>query len=385
MSYAVVHMQKFGRGDLGGISSHNQRLKESRTNPDIDPTRVGLNYDLVNTDKPVVYSQLVAERIKEGYKGSKAIRKDAVVMCGIMVTSDKAFFESLSPEDTRRYFDDALTWFKQRYGVSNLVYATVHMDETTPHMHLGIVPLTADGRLSAKSIFDRKELTALQTDFAYDVGTKYGLERGVEGSDRTHLPEVRYKLAKAEEKLAATQEDIVDAQQRLEIEREANNKITEKRKAIERELEKLTQDIKDTQIIVGKLNTEEGSILARIKVIEESGKILAVEQLDKIQTGIHAPIFGKTSLTISDEDYKNLRATAMVGATAKALKEKTEKGKKAPVSRIYKKIIKERKIEPEIEKKSFQSRLVAAKEQANEHNASGVTAKKKQKRQHDER
>ena len=39
----------------------------------------------------------------------------------------------------------------------NIAYASVHMDESTPHMHLGIVPMQ-DGKLSSKAMFDREEL-----------------------------------------------------------------------------------------------------------------------------------------------------------------------------------------------------------------------------------
>ena len=42
-------------------------------------------------------------------------------------------------------------------GIENVINATVHMDEATPHMHLGIVPVTEDGRLSAKDIFTKTD------------------------------------------------------------------------------------------------------------------------------------------------------------------------------------------------------------------------------------
>lgn len=39
MSFAVVRMQKMKSHDLKGIQFHNQRERESKTNPDIDKTR----------------------------------------------------------------------------------------------------------------------------------------------------------------------------------------------------------------------------------------------------------------------------------------------------------------------------------------------------------
>ena len=58
--------------------------------------------------------------------------------------------------------------------------------------------VTKDGRLSAKSIFTKVELQALQTAFAEQVGAKYGFERGTEGSEATHLSEERFKLKMAQ-------------------------------------------------------------------------------------------------------------------------------------------------------------------------------------------
>ncbi len=87
------------------------------------------------------------------------------------------------------------------------------MDEATPHMHLGLVPVTKDGRLSAKSIFTKVELQALQTAFAEQVGAKYGLERGTEGSEATHLSEERFKLKMAQDKAEEAKREAEKARQ----------------------------------------------------------------------------------------------------------------------------------------------------------------------------
>lgn len=46
---------------------------------------------------------------------------------------------------------------EEEYGKENLLYATVHMDEITPHMHYGVIPITKDGRLSAKEVVGNKK------------------------------------------------------------------------------------------------------------------------------------------------------------------------------------------------------------------------------------
>lgn len=196
MSYAVVHMQKFTRGSVRGIQSHNQREKPSKKNPDIDYSRSMDNYDLLNPDN-INYNREITRRIEQFRKPGKAVRKDAIVLCNILVSSDSGFFKDMPGEEIRKFFNESLDFFARRYGPEKIVNATVHLDETTPHMHLGLVPITPDGRLSAKSLFDKKELKSLQTDYVRDVGCYWNLERGKEGSGRTHLSEQQFKAEMA--------------------------------------------------------------------------------------------------------------------------------------------------------------------------------------------
>ncbi|WP_313530799.1 MobV family relaxase [Anaerotignum sp.] len=196
MGYAVVHMQKIKSGGVRGIQSHNNREKPSRTNLDIDYSRSRENYDLICCDN---YAQVIRGTVKCFATDTKTVRKDAVVYCSFIVASDEKTMKAMSPEKQKAFFEDSMNWFVKRYGAENIVNATVHMDETTPHMHIGIVPIK-DNRLSAKALFDRKELTAIQTDFAKEVGERYGLERGKEGSERTHLSEQRFKMETVKQK-----------------------------------------------------------------------------------------------------------------------------------------------------------------------------------------
>lgn len=193
-SYAIVHMQKFKATALGGIQSHNRREHTPQTNPDIDAQRTGDNYDIVSCDD---YCGEYRRKVSQLVASKRAPRKDAVATCGFVVTSDRETMDGLGADGQRAFFEDAARWFSARYGRDRVLYATVHMDETTPHMHIGIVPITADGHLSAKTMFGREELAAIQTDFAEEVGARYGLKRGEVGSERTHLSEMRYKAATA--------------------------------------------------------------------------------------------------------------------------------------------------------------------------------------------
>ncbi|MDZ5123692.1 plasmid recombination protein [Staphylococcus epidermidis] len=79
------------------------------------------------------------------------------------------------------FLKHAKTFLEQEYGKDNLLYATVHMDEKTPHMHYGVVPITEDGRLSAKEVLgNKKALTEFQDRFNEHINScGYDLSRGI--------------------------------------------------------------------------------------------------------------------------------------------------------------------------------------------------------------
>lgn len=209
MSIGICRAQKVS-GASGGVGAylHNERIKDhSNTNPDIDFRKSAENYHIREYDSARTYNQRAEKRLADGYKGKKAVRKDAVKLVEVLFTSDKAFFES-QPDNGKAYFIDCLKWASERFGKDNIIADVVHLDEATPHMHLDFVPLTEDGRLSAKDVLgDKKKLQEMQDDFYEKVGKKYGLERG----QRANLnagESGRKNLTVQELKLKTLQEEI---------------------------------------------------------------------------------------------------------------------------------------------------------------------------------
>ena len=241
VGYAVVHMMKIKSGAVGGIQSHNNREHEPKTNPDVDMSRSEDNYDLIPCDN---YKRSIKEKLSNLVESSRAVRKDAVVVCNFIVTSDNETMDALGADRQREFFQDSVKWFSDRYGADRVLNATVHMDETTPHLHIGVMPITQDGRLSAKAIFTKTEMKAIQTEFARDVGEKYGLERGVEGSERTHLSEARFKEQKA---LEMANEHGAIAQELQIIAEDCKQELSEATRSLETAKQELStvQDRKD--------------------------------------------------------------------------------------------------------------------------------------------
>lgn len=267
VGYAVVHMMKIKSGAVGGIQSHNNREHEPKTNPDVDMSRSEDNYDLIPCDN---YKRSIKEKMSNLVESSRAVRKDAVVVCNFIVTSDNETMDALGADRQREFFQDSVKWFSDRYGADRVLNATVHMDETTPHLHIGVMPITQDGRLSAKAIFTKTEMKAIQTEFARGVGEKYGLERGVEGSERTHLSEARFKEQKA---LEMANEHGAIAQELQIIAEDCKQELSEATRSLETVKQELSamQDRKDT--LQGEIE--------RLEAIDKQTKVRVHEALEK--------------------------------------------------------------------------------------------------------
>jgi len=254
MSVGIVRVQKFTSGSVRGIEIHDQRTKGmSHTNPDIDWERSSQNYDLhLSRDKS--YYSAVKERIDQ-LNLSKAVRKDAIVMAQVLVTSDHEFFQGLSNKQQEQFFKDSYNFLAKRYGEKNIISATVHLDERTPHMHFNFVPVTDDGRLSAKTIFTRTSLTRQHDDFYASVGREWGLLRGESGGYKKHVETTEYKkqtayaeLTEIEKKLTEAQSKITELQVAYDAKREGmNKKLDELKSHAQNKINELKTEIGQTK------------------------------------------------------------------------------------------------------------------------------------------
>lgn len=203
MSYAVVHMKKLSSAVIKGVQFHHQREKESKTNHDIDYDKSHLNYDIINS-KAINFNSEVNSIIKKNVVTNRAIRKDAVVLCDFIVSSDKQFFKSLGSDKQKEFFEKSCEFFKDKYGADKVVYAKVHLDEFTPHMHLGLVPITQECKLSAKSLFSRSGLRELQDQYPKFIQEHgFDLQRGEpkdkDSNFKKHTETIDFKKQQAKE------------------------------------------------------------------------------------------------------------------------------------------------------------------------------------------
>ena len=193
--YAILRFAKYKGPTVSRIEAHNERTKETyASNPDIKTDLSKHNFH------PVIpqgkYRDISNRIIRES--GCR-VRKDSVTAVEVLITASPEFFEGKKPRDVKEFFDHALNFMKAKQDAATYISAVVHVDEKTPHMHLCFVPITSDGRLSAKEIIgNKKQLTQWQDEFWSYMVKKYpDFERGESASltGRTHIPPRLFKQA----------------------------------------------------------------------------------------------------------------------------------------------------------------------------------------------
>ena len=177
MAYAIMRSRKLSSlGCVAASLKHNFRERET---PNADQERTPENAHLVagSTDQAMgKLRELLPEKR----------RKDAVVAVEYVCTASPEWWKKSTTEQQSAFFQRSIDWLADKYGRDRVVTATIHRDETSPHLAAYVVPLTKDGRLSAKEfIGNRTQMSADQTSFAARVAD-LGLERGIEGSKAKH-------------------------------------------------------------------------------------------------------------------------------------------------------------------------------------------------------
>ena len=180
MPHAILRFAKRKGGPATAIEQHHERKKQRYgSNPDIDHTRTKDNYHLIAPR--LKYYGEIQTRIEQAKKQNPRckVRKDSVKFIDTIVTASPEFFDAMSPQEIRRYFEHALEFLKREAGEGNIFSAVVHMDGRNPHMHLCFVPLTEDNRLSAKEVIgSRDKLVQWQDRFHDHMATFFPPSNG---------------------------------------------------------------------------------------------------------------------------------------------------------------------------------------------------------------
>ena len=140
MSYAIIRNEKLTRTEAKGSYVHNERRTRGHTNKDIDSEKTHLNYYLKKNELSYIkeFDRLKKENHLQGH-----IRSNSIIMCEMLFTSDKEFFDKIGEKETKRYFEESYNFIcsYKNLAEKNIISAVVHLDEGTPHMHLIYIPV----------------------------------------------------------------------------------------------------------------------------------------------------------------------------------------------------------------------------------------------------
>lgn len=197
MSYAIIRNAKYKKENLAGLYKHNERKNTNYSNKDINKNNSLKNYSIKQCN--TTYSNAIKVLQKENNLQGRII-KTTNVACEFIITSNKEFFEKIGEEETKRYFQTAYNFVANYKGLGEkyILSAKVHLDESTPHMHLVFVPVIHKiDKKSGKQIDKiacseywkgKDSYRQLQDNFhKYIVERGFELERG-NTRGNTHIP-----------------------------------------------------------------------------------------------------------------------------------------------------------------------------------------------------
>ena len=249
MGFVVLHMEKV-HGSDSGTTAHIER---SIIPKNADPTRTHLNRRLIEYPDRVKDRSAAIQRRLEEAGLTRKVGSNQVRAIRINVSATHEDMERIQREGRlNEWCADNLRYFADTFGKENIVAAHLHMDEKTPHMHVTLVPIVkgerkrrkreeqakkryrkkpADSvRLCADDIMSRLKLKSYQDSYAAAMA-KYGLQRGIDGSEARHVSTQQYyrDIKRQTKELKA---EVVELQEQKDT---AHEELTRTKKEIQTE------------------------------------------------------------------------------------------------------------------------------------------------------
>jgi hypothetical protein len=303
MAFAIMRCNKIK--SMGAVSNSLKHcFRESKT-LNADPERTPTNEHLAASSKDEAMGKL-RDLLPEKR------RKDAIVAVEYVLTASPEWFKNTNQEQHQDFFDSSMKWINDKYGPENLITASIHKDELTPHLSVFVVPMTKDGRLSAKEMIGNKaKMVEDQTGYAKAV-EHLGLERGIEGSRATHQRVKSHYAA-------------------IEIAEERAPRIS-------------LEELKPRKL-------KGGTLVEKIIGVSETDEAV-VDRVNKRISEITTPIIDKATKA----DYEKRRADTLAKALGES-KKAVERGFGSPQGLTQEQLLKTRKVVEVMKRKNEQERI----------------------------
>jgi len=253
MGYAVLHLDK-AKGADSGMSAHIERTIHPKN---ADPTRTHLNRELIQFPDGVTNrTQAIQHRLDTAGLRRKIANNQVRAIRILLTGTHEDMMQIEKNGKLEDWCQDNIEWLRKTYGIDNVVSVVLHMDESTPHLHATVVPIVQTERqhkkkeqevkrtyrkkspaprLCADDVMSRANLKRYQNTYA-EVMQKYGLQRGIEGSEAQHISTHEYYRS-----LMAQGKDIQEDVEALLKQKEQAEQELSKIKS-----EKKTEELKNT-------------------------------------------------------------------------------------------------------------------------------------------
>lgn len=235
--FCIMRTEKRKKSDLGGIQRENTRTATEYNN------KVAPGMDIFNVvmKESSNWLQDIDNEIKAA--GAKT-RSNSVLALDTIYTASPDFFQGKTNQQNDDFFKGCLQFHQEHFG--HIISAVIHYDETTPHLHVISVPLTKDGRLSARDVIGNKaKMSKTQDAFYEQVGRGYGLERGIhmDGQEKKQhisaqeheLREIKQKIAREQERLEAIEHSEESARIRAQESKETAAELQKQVEQLQKE------------------------------------------------------------------------------------------------------------------------------------------------------
>lgn len=165
--YVMAHFEKYKIAQVNGLLKHYNRENKNYSNDCIDHSKTALNYNLCS--EPLKSSSELKKALIEEVESLKGhLKSNAVAMVDLCITLPK------EEDDEKTFFKACFDYLEKKFPC--VVNASVHLDETTPHLHYAFIPITEDGRLCAKEIINRNMLRSFHQNMEKDISKTLGHE-----------------------------------------------------------------------------------------------------------------------------------------------------------------------------------------------------------------
>ncbi len=297
MGYISIQISKAKGSADTGASDHIER----KTMPkNADPTRTHLNRELVQFPNGVAdRTEAISHRIRTAGIRRK-ITPDQVRAIRIVLSGTHEDMMRVQDEGRlSEWCDDNLQWLHRTFGRENTVSAVLHMDEHTPHIHATVVPIVtgerrkarkkqAEGRrtyrkkanavrLCADDLLTREKLVTYHDSYAAAMA-KYGLQRGIRGSEARHTTTAQYyrDLKRQTGELEVNVRQLQTEQEQAERQLDEVRKVIRSEKLEAAKTEAKTALVAKVGSLLGsnKLKAEREELQQRISVLESQNEML---------------------------------------------------------------------------------------------------------------